>query len=165
MKQYLNFLEPIPGADDRHLNLFGGPDETAERERIYYTEAMPKYPINKLTTCNDLSVMIEQCNEDVQKMMRQRAAGGTTDRVVARYQDAYDRRLTELKQAYAGAQCEVLKDKAEKAEFFDTQLNQLGRVKSLSANTDKLSTYVMIGLLLMVVGVSGIVIVKKLKSQ
>jgi hypothetical protein len=162
---HLNFVEPIPKADDKHLNLFGINviDENAERERLYQ-EALGKYPFDvKSGTCEQLAVLIQNVSLDI-NAMNERIARGDTNRVGKRYVDGYTRRKTELQQFENTLQCSVQKQNAEKQEFFDTQNQQLANVQKLSEKTSGASTYILIGMMVLIVTVSGIIIVKKLKK-
>lgn len=172
--QYLNFIEPIPDADDKHLNLFGlslkpligatSVDENAERERLYQ-EAKTKYPFDeKSGTCDQLDALVSNIGIEI-NAMNERIARGDTNRVGKRFVDGYTRRKTDLQQYYNNLQCDAKKQAAEKAEFFDTQNQQLANVQKLASTTSSASTYILVGMILLIVTVSGIIIVKKIRKK
>jgi hypothetical protein len=166
--KHLNFVEPMPDADK--INFLGigegyGDLDTYEKAKRL-SEARAKYPIDKLTTCTSVAIMIEQCAADLDRVMKTRAAGGSIqDRVIAREQIAWETRLTELKQWQSGQQCAAQVEAQQQTEFYDTQFNQLQRVKSLSDGTAKSSTYLVYGMIAVFVIIAGVIIVKKLKKD
>jgi hypothetical protein len=166
--EQLNFVEPIRDADK--LNFLGLGDSYSETDALEkakrLSEARAKYPIDKLTTCESVAVMIEQCAADLDRVEKIRAAGGSiTDRVIAREQIAWETRLSELKQWQSGQQCAIKLEAQQQNEFYDTQFTQLQRVKSLSDGTAKSSTYLVYGMIAVFVIVAGVIIVKKLKKS
>lgn len=162
--QYLNFVEPIPQAADVYLNLFGSVNEDYERQKKY-EEALAKYPFDTKTGgCDQLDILIGNISLDI-NAMNERIARGDTNRVGKRYVDGYTRRKTELQQYKNNLQCVKQQEAADKAEFFQTQNEQLANVQKIAGQKSKTSTYILVGMIVLVLTVSGIIIVKKIKKS
>lgn len=163
--KHLNFVEPIPQAGEVHLNLFGsGINEEAERVKKY-EEAKAKFPYDPKTgSCDQLQTLIENVALDI-RQMEERIARGDTNRVGKRYVDGFNRWKTELEQFKNNMQCVKIQEEQEKQEFFETQNKQLEQVKKIAGTTNKTSTYILVGMIGLVLTVSGIIIYKKIKKS
>jgi len=167
-RQHLNFVEPLPGSG-QHLNLFGisFKKDYSEVDRLkYYQEAKRKYPFDVAKAdCESLGILIDNVGLDIRQMEERRASGDSGGDYAERYIDGFTRYKVELEQKKNALQCEARLAEEKEQKFYDTQIEQLQKVKSLSSTAGKTSTIVIFGMIGLVVLVSGIVIYKKLKSE
>lgn len=159
--RYFSFIDQ-PSTFD-FLGITFKVDENAERERLYQ-EALKKYPFDiKTGDCTSLQVLIDNIDLEINNQ-NEKIARGDTNRVGKRFVDGYSKRKTELEQYKNEMQCDLLAQQKEKQEFFDTQNEQLQKAKDISGGTDSVSNIILISIIVIVITVSGIIIVKRLKQ-
>lgn len=162
----MNFEQARVDSSQRYLNvlgLFEGPDESAERERIY-KEAVNKYPADpKISTCEYLQSTITSIQDVINSAMQTKVNDdrNAVQRVQNRYIDAYTWRQNDIKAMFSLKQCAQIMEDAEQKEFFDTQYENLERVKGLSDKAGNTTKYLVFGMLGVVVVISSIIIFKK----
>lgn len=159
----MDFAQERAVASQKHLNLFDGPDENAERQRIY-NEAKNKWPIDEeLSSCDHLIATSKAIKAAIDAAYQTKSIddGKGNQRVQNRIIDAYTWRKNDVDGMYNSKNCdEVIKDQESK-EFFDTQYQNLEKVKGLTEETGNTTKYLIFGMLGLVVVVSGIIIFKK----
>lgn len=154
-----------PPAPSAHLNILGineGYGELDYFERMArYAETLTKYPITVKSNCTTIRIQIEQCSADLERVTKLRASGTVTDRVIAREQAAYETRLAELKQYQSKLRCSETEAEKQSQQFFDTQYDQLKKIKGLSDSQSSGATWLIYGMIGLMVLVSGIIIYRK----
>lgn len=145
------------------LGLFEGPDETKERER-QYMEAKNRFPVDaKISDCYHLQATMKSVKDVVDAAYQSRTLDDSKGnvRVKNRTIDAYTKYLNEVTALYNSKQCEKAQADLESQQFFDTQYENLERVKGLGDAATNTTKYIVFGMLGVVVVVSGIIIFKK----
>lgn len=158
----LNNIIGAGAIDDEWQNLFSNVDETAEREKAYQ-EVVAAYPLDPKMDCLTLQAKMKDLDLQIAIVTEQRAAGAT-DRVGLRYILGYQRRKADFAAVYNQKQCETQIETAKSEVFLEQQYTQLEKVQNLAKETGSAATYVIWGMIGLVVLVSGIFIVKKLRK-
>lgn len=157
-------LKDVGFGRSQYYNLWGiweSPDEGALRQEEY-ENAVKKYAIPK--TCANLDSTIKSLDNEIKSAEQERAnqtAIGGSGRPQNRKIDGYTKRRDELVAMANEWLCEENKAKLENQEFLDSTLQQLEAAKSLTEKGDKTTTYIIWGMLGLVVVVSGLLIFKK----
>lgn len=143
------------------LGIGDKPDEGAERERIY-KEALLKYPTPK--DCKGLTAAIAAIKNEINSAEERKVATistGGSGRVEARQIDAYTRRKDELVKYSNEWFCEQYAKDQEHQQYLSDFDSQLAAVKGITGSSDKTGTYVVIGMLVLVVAGAGFLMFKK----
>ncbi len=148
------------------LNLFGKTDENAEREARYRT-ALAKYPADTKSDCLTLGAIVQNIEADISRTQEDRVsnvAAGGSGRIQDRELYGLGKRQQEVLSLYNNAQCTKKFEDAEAQAFQDAQLTQLEKVTTLTKNESKASSYILYGMIGLVVIVAGVLIYKSVKK-
>jgi len=168
MKEQANYIGA--GSMDQYFNILPiitaiatSPDEEAERLKAY-NEIAAKYPITSKIDCLTIRAVMQDMDGNIEDIEKQRVLG-TTDRVGLRYILAYQRRKSEFESIWNQMQCADKLAQAKDELFLDQQYDQLEKVQKLGQDAGKAATYVIWGMLGLVVVATGIFMYKKLKKK
>lgn len=155
---------PPEPKDPQYLNLsFTRADPEEETEKSYQ-EAKTRFPIPHPGTCENYKKVIDQVQLEVIAAEKARvtsmAAKGSGRPELYRI-NGYTQWRTELEQKFAAYNCQKALEQKEQAEVFGTFSSQLEAAKEGTEKSDKLTTYIVFGMLGLVVLVSGILIFRK----
>lgn len=151
----------------QYYSLFGSKkrreqDLQEERQR-WLGELSQRYPINSKTSCDTLRSYLSGIQAEIDKVTNDRALG-VTDAVGARWIGVAGDYKVQIFNAYEGRQCEKIETEQDKQEALDANLALLDKAGNVAQKTSKAPTYIIWGLLGVVVVVSGVIIIKKLKK-
>ncbi len=155
-----------PNIDKVKLSFLGigdSPDETEERKRIY-EQAKNQWPVDpKISSCAYIQSTVKNVQNAIDAALRAKTQDDSkgNQRVQNRYIDAYTWYRNDVQTMYNNMQCEKLQDQEESQQFFETQYDQLEKVKGLSEKTGNTTKYIIFGMLVLVVGVAGYILLKK----
>lgn len=151
----MNFDRTVPS--QKFLNF----DEGAERQRIY-NDVKAKYPLTGKLTCDNILAMSKSIQNDIDAFYEKKTLDDSSgnQRVQNRHIDMYTSYKTEIDKVFLYNNCEEKMSDAESKEFFDTQYDNLERVKGLSEDAGDTTKYLIFGMLGVVVIVAGIIIFK-----
>lgn len=162
----MSLLTAKKEAAQNYLNLFDGPDEGLEREKRYL-EAKNQFPVDaKISDCYHLQAVMKNVKAVIDAAYQSKTLKDTkgNQRVQNRTIDGYTRYMNEVAALYNNKQCEKMQSDLESKEFFDTQYENLERVKGLGDAASNTTKYIVFGMIGAVVLVAGIIIFKKKKK-
>jgi hypothetical protein len=147
-----------------YLNLSFRKADAGEESEKAYQQAKTNYPYPKPGTCENIKKVIDQVQLEVEAAQKARVssmAGKGSGRPEQYRINGYSKWKTELDQSYISYNCVKLQEQKEQEEVFGTFTEQLDKAKTDTEKSDKLTTYIVFGMLGMVVLVSGILLLKK----
>lgn len=134
---------------------FGSPDEEA-LIRDAYNRALKKYP--NPTTCAQADAYIKAITKELDAMYEGKALAtstGGSGRPQSRDITGTNQRKVELEGIFETYYCATAMQDADNAKFLNTTLESLKATKALTDPTDKTTTYIVAGMLVLVVGATA----------
>jgi hypothetical protein len=141
------------------------PTPAANSEDDFADEIRGRYPVTAKSNCYDLAAIEKSVKQEIDSLYQKNTlaksqatiSGNTT--IINGYQKYHDQVVA----YYNKMQCDNVIAAAEQQESVDANLSLLDRAQALTKNVDKTATYIIIGMIILVVGVAGVVVYKKLK--
>lgn len=150
--------------DTEYLNFSLKRANPGTEEENNYKAAKTKFPYPNPGTCENLKKVIDQLALDIQAEQKKRATSMSakgSGRPELYHINGYSKWKTELEQSFIKLNCAKQLEQKEQQEVFGTFTTQLGAAKADTEESDKMTTYVVFGMLGVVVLVSGLLILKR----
>ncbi len=150
---------------NQYLNLFGL-FEGSETVANPYDDIKSAYPFSSKMSCQQIGAIIKSVQNEVDAVVYNNTLDiskgtrhGNDDRI-----SHYNSYLNEVKSAYNNKNCDELIAEELKQTDLNTEFDQLKKVSALGKSTSKMTTYVVLGMLGLIVLVTGVVLLKKSKK-
>lgn len=165
---YVIYKKQVPkysGKDSdksEYLNFSLTRADAGDESEKQYQEAKTRFP--KPPTCEKLKNVIDQVALEILAAQKQRAtsmSGKGSGRPELYRINGYSRWKTELEQNFANLNCTKLLEQKEQQEVFGTFASQLETAKAGTEKSDQMTTYIVFGMLGVVLLASGLLILRK----
>ncbi len=153
--------------EDQYLNLFGLFEKSPTSSSAdIYAGVKAKYPVSSEMSCEQIGAIAKNVQNEVDAIVysNTQSVSKSTHSANATAIDSYNNYLNDVKAVYNNKNCDDVIAEQQKQTDLNTELDQLKKVSSLGKSTSKMTTYVVLGMLGLIVLVTGVVLLKKSKK-
>jgi esterase/lipase len=133
-----------------------------------YLNAATRYPLIGDLTCGQLDNMRANLQAEIDEVVRKRAAGAMSVANSERWIEGFTQWLQEITSRFNNSDCQEQQTQQAQQQAINNNLQVLQSAANLASQTtasSKAATYIIWGMLGLVLVVSGIVFYKKMKSK